>query len=130
MTNVTLLTLFSELASSLIDEITYHWDNAFKNLLPAVFTKLQIDSANRIYELSDEADQRMQSYMTESARQKLRFQMRGQIDHISESVNNMQRTLVGGGTRGMLRKRLVCAMKDEMSHVWKECVKTTGTSHP
>lgn len=55
--------------------------------------------------------------------------MKGQIDRISESVSNMHRNLIGRSNRGMLRKRLEAAMKDEMSHVWKECVKTTGTSY-
>lgn len=123
-----LLTPFSELARPLIDEITYHWDNAFNKLLPVAFRDLKLNSAKSIYELTDDADQRIQVYMTESARHKLRVQMRAQIERIRESVDEMQRTSFGGDTRGILRKQLESAVKDEMSHVWKECVKETGTS--
>lgn len=73
---ISLLILFLEIVQPHMDEIGYHWDRAFESLLPAAFRHLRLRSEEAIYDLIDQAGQRMQRNMTDSARQKLRVQMK------------------------------------------------------
>ncbi|KAK7708079.1 hypothetical protein SLS64_006901 [Diaporthe eres] len=118
--------LNKDLAEPLIDEIYYQCGNAFEKLLPAAFKTLKVKSAQFIYELSDEADQRMQPNMTDSARQKLRLQARAQIESIHDAVEDMRKNLMDEDTRGYMRNQLESALKIELRQTWKECVKITG----
>ncbi|KAG6361886.1 hypothetical protein INS49_010115 [Diaporthe citri] len=118
--------LNKELSEPLLDEIDYQCGNAFEKLLPAAFKDLKAKSAQVIYELSEEADRRMQPSMTDSARQKLRLQARSQIESIHDAVEDMRMSLTDEDTRGYTRNQLESALKIEMRQTWKECVKTTG----
>lgn len=132
MTKDTVLTncLIIELSQPLIDEIVDHWQDAFKKLLPAVFRDLRVKSAQVMYDLSDEADQRMQPNMTESARQKLRLQARAQIESIHEEIEGMRENLIASDSRENMRDQLTPALEHEMRQAWKDCVKTIGRSSP
>lgn len=105
-----------------------HWNDAFRKLLPAAFKELRVKSAQVMYDLSDEADQRMQPNMTESARQKLRLQARAQIESIHEAINEIRDSLMDSDNRENMRDSLTPALEQEMRQAWRDCVKTTGTS--
>lgn len=67
----------------------------------------------------------MELNMTESARRKLRGQMRAEIQGVYTVVDGMREKMIDE-TRPMMRKQIVSELKHEMSNTWKTCAKITG----
>ncbi|KAL1881291.1 hypothetical protein Daus18300_001143 [Diaporthe australafricana] len=118
--------LNAELAQPLIDEIDHYRQRAFARDLPAAFRNLKVQSAQAIYDLSDDAEQRLGPNMTESARQKLRDHMRTQKDSIHSEVEELHQGLVSADSGEKIRRQISDALKREMKDTWKSCAETTG----
>lgn len=93
-----------------------------------MFRDLRVKSAQVVYDLSDEADQRMHPNMTDSARQKLRRQGRAQVESIHDAIEDMRSSLVDGASRENMRNQLAPALQQGMRQVWGECAKVKGRS--